>query len=99
MAGNILVTYGDFTFSGINQPNPSVSISRNGERSPGNYEALFTPLEVTLEGNIITTGFQPVVSGIRSIENAFSPELGCQTFKVQCDSNDPLIDTTVDLIG
>ena len=94
MAGNILVTYGDFTFSGINQPNPSVSISRNGERSPGNYEALFTPLEVTLEGNIITTGFQPVVSGIRSIENAFSPELGCQTFKVQCDSNDPLIDSS-----
>ena len=94
MAGNILVTYGDFTFSGINQPNPSVSISRNGERSPGNYEALFTPLEVTLEGNIITSGFQPVVSGIRAIENAFSPELGCQTFKIQCDSNDPLIDSS-----
>jgi len=94
MAGNILVTYGDFTFSGINQPNPSVSISRVGERSPGNYDTLFTPLEVTLEGNIITSGFQPVVSGIRAIEDAFSPELGCQTFKIQCDSNDPLIDSS-----
>jgi len=94
MAGNILVTYGSFTFDSINQPNPGVSISRNGERSPGNYDALFTPLEVTLEGNIITSGFQPVVSGIRAIENAFSPELGCQTFKIQCDSNTPLIDSS-----
>jgi len=94
MAGSILVTYGSFTFSGINQPNPGVSISRRGERSPGNYDTLFTPLEVTLEGNIITSGFQPVVSGIRAIENAFSPELGCQTFKIQCDSNTPLIDSS-----
>jgi hypothetical protein len=94
MAGNILVTYGSFTFDSINQPNPSVSISRNGERSPGNYDALFTPLEVTLEGNIITSGFQPVVSGIQAIENAFSTDLGCQTFKIQCDSNTPLIDTS-----
>jgi hypothetical protein len=94
MAGNILVTYGSFTFDSINQPNPGVSISRVGERSPGNYDTLFTPLEVTLEGNIITSGFQPVVSGIRAIEDAFSPELGCQAFKIQCDSNDPLIDSS-----
>ena len=91
MAGNILVTYGSFTFDSINQPNPGVSISRNGERSPGNYDTLFTPLEVTLEGNIITSGFQPVVSGIRAIEDAFSPELGCQAFKIQCDSNTHLL--------
>ena len=94
MAGNILVTYGSFTFDSINQPNPGVSISRVGERSPGNYDTLFTPLEVTLEGNIITSGFQPVVSGIRAIEDAFSPELGCQAFKIQCDSNTPLIDSS-----
>jgi hypothetical protein len=94
MAGNILVTYGSFTFDSINQPNPSVSISRNGERSPGTYDALFTPLEVTLEGNIITSGFQPVVSGIQAIESAFSTDLGCQTFKIQCDSNTPLIDSS-----
>ena len=94
MAGNILVTYGSFTFDSINQPNPGVSISRVGERSPGNYDTLFTPLEVTLEGNIITSGFQPVVSGIRAIEDAFSPELGCQVFKIQCDSNTPLIDSS-----
>ena len=94
MAGNILVTYGSFTFDSINQPNPGVSISRNGERSPGSYDALFTPLEVTLEGNIVTSGFQPIVSGIRAIEDAFSPELGCQAFKIQCDSNDPLIDSS-----
>jgi hypothetical protein len=94
MANNILVTYGSFTFDSINQPNPGVSISRNGERTPGNNDALFTPLEVTLEGNIITSGFQPVVSGIQAIENAFSPELGCQAFKIQCDSNTPLIDSS-----
>ena len=94
MAGNILVTYGSFTFDSINQPNPGVSISRVGERSPGNYDALFTPLEVTLEGNVITSGFQPVVSGIHAIEDAFSPELGCQVFKIQCDSNTPLIDSS-----
>ena len=94
MAGNILVTYGSFTFDSINQPNPGVSISRRGERSPGSYDALFTPLEVTLEGNIVTSGFQPIVSGIRAIEDAFSPELGCQAFKIQCDSNDPLIDSS-----
>jgi len=94
MAGNILVTYGSFTFDSIGQPNPSVSISRNGERTPGNYDTLFTPIEITLEGTILGTGFQPIVSGISAVKNAFSPELACQTFKIQCDSNAPLVDSS-----
>jgi len=94
MSNNILLTWGSFTFDSINQPNPSVSISRAGERSPGTNDPLFTPLEITLEGYILGTGFQSITSGIRKIEDVFSPEFGCTAFKIQCDSQNPLVDTS-----
>lgn len=86
MADNVTMTFGGYSFS----PVPSMTYSRNAERTVGENFCLSTPVTVNLDGSIVATGFQSVVDATKTLSDQFKCG-DCQDFVVRCGTNDPFI--------
>ena len=78
--------YGSYVF----RPVPSFTYNKTIERTPGSNFTLSTPIQLELNGSIVTTGFGNVSQSITDLHNNFK-EGSCQLFAIQCSGSDPFI--------
>lgn len=86
MSNQITMKYGTYTF----RPVPSFSYSRAIERTPGNNFTLSTPIQLELNGSIVTTGFGNVSDAISDLSSTFKNG-DCNIFSIQCSGEPAFI--------
>lgn len=86
MSNQITMQYGSYVF----RPVPSFNYSRAIERTPGLNFTLSTPIQLELNGSIVTTGFGNVADEITDLSNTFKNG-NCQLFYIQCSGSPPVV--------
>lgn len=86
MSNQITMKYGTYNF----RPVPSFNYSRAIERTPGLNFTLSTPIQLELNGAIVTTGFGNVSYEIATLSSTFKNG-DCQVFYIQCSGSPAIV--------